>query len=60
MALFPLGVALLMLLIAPGLTKPLLITARGWIERHARTIVAIVLLGLGAALLRDGITGLTG
>jgi hypothetical protein len=59
-ALLPLGTALLMLLIAPGFTKPRLITLRGWVERHARTIVAVVLLGLAGALLRDGITGLTG
>jgi hypothetical protein len=59
-ALLPLAVALLMLLIAPGFTAPRLITARGWVERHARTIVGVVLLGLAASLLRDGITGLAG
>lgn len=59
-ALLPLGVALLMLLIAPRLTQPRLITLRGWVEKHARTIIAIVLLGLAVSLLRDGITGLTG
>jgi len=58
-ALLPLGTALLMLLIAPGFTEPRLITTRGWVERHARTIVAVVLLGLAASLLRDGIAGLT-
>jgi hypothetical protein len=59
-ALLPLAVALLMLLIAPGFTEPRLITARGFVERHARTIIAVVLLGLAASLLRDGISGLTG
>ena len=59
-ALLPLGVALLMLLIAPGFTNPRLVTARGWVERHARAIIAVVLLGLAASLLRDGIAGLTG
>jgi hypothetical protein len=59
-ALLPLAVALVMLLIAPGFTEPRLITARAWVERHARTIIAIVLLGLAASLLRDGITGLSG
>jgi hypothetical protein len=58
-ALLPLAIALLMLLIAPGFTHPRLITTRGWVERHARTIIAVVLLGLAASLLRDGITGLT-
>jgi hypothetical protein len=58
-ALLPLAAALLMLLIAPGFTEPRLITARGWVERHGRTIIAVVLLGLAASLLRDGITGLT-
>jgi hypothetical protein len=58
-ALLPLAIALLMLLIAPGFTEPRLITARGWVERHARTIIAVVLLGLAVSLLRDGITGLT-
>lgn len=58
-ALLPLAIALLMLLIAPGFTNPRLITTRGWVERHTRTIIAVVLLGLAASLLRDGITGLT-
>lgn len=59
-ALLPLGIALLMLRVAPRSTQPRLITARGWIERHGQTIIAIVLLGLAASLLRDGIAGLTG
>jgi hypothetical protein len=59
-ALLPLGIALVMLLVAPGFTQPRLIVARGWVQRHARVILAIVLLGLAASLLRDGITGLTG
>jgi uncharacterized membrane protein len=59
-ALIPLGAALAMLLIAPDLTKPRLLIVRGWVERHARTIVAIVLIGLSISLLRDGISGLTG
>jgi hypothetical protein len=58
-ALLPLAVAVLMLLIAPGFTQPRLITARGFVERHARTIIAVVLLGLAGSLVRDGITGLT-
>jgi hypothetical protein len=59
-ALLPLAAALLMLLIVPGFTEPRLVTARGFVERHARTIIAVVLLGLSVSLLRDGIAGLTG
>lgn len=57
-ALLPLGIALLMLLLAPGVTKPLLASARRVVERHGLTIIAIVLLGLALSLLRDGIVGL--
>ncbi len=59
-ALLPLGIALVMLVIARGFTQPRLVVARGWIERHAHTIIAIVLLGLAASLLRDGIAAVTG
>lgn len=58
-AMLPLGIALAMLLVARGFTTPLLIVARGWIERHSHAIMAVVLLGLGASLLRDGIAGVT-
>ena len=59
-ALISLGTALLMLLIAPGFTKPRLVTIRGSFERHARVIIAVVLLGLAVSVPPDGITGLTG
>jgi len=59
-ALLPLGVGLVMLLVAPSFSQPLLTAGRRWVERHAQTIIAIVLLGLAAALLRGGIKGLTG
>ncbi len=59
-ALLPLATALLMLLVAPDFTKPRLIKARGIVERHGRIIVAVVLLGLAASLMRDGIAGLVG
>lgn len=59
-ALLPLATALLMLLVARGFTHRLLVPVRGFIERHAHTIVAIVLLGLATSLLRDGIAGITG
>ncbi len=58
-ALLPLGIALVMLVVAPRFTEPRLIIVRGWVERHARTIIAIVLVGLAGSLLRDGIAGLT-
>jgi Sap, sulfolipid-1-addressing protein len=58
-ALLPLGVALVLLRVARRRTAPALAASRGWIERNSRTILAIVLLGLSAALLRDGIAGLT-
>jgi hypothetical protein len=57
-ALLPLAIALLMLLIAPGFTEPRLTRARELVERHARTIIAVVILGLAASLLRDGVAGL--
>lgn len=59
-ALLPLGVALVMLLLAPRFTEPRLILVRRWVERHAHTILAIVLFGLAVSLLRDGIAGLAG
>jgi hypothetical protein len=58
-ALLPLGVALVMLLVARRFTEPRLVVARGWIERHAHTVLAVVLLGLAVSLLRDGIAGIT-
>lgn len=59
-ALLPLGIALVMLLVARGFTEPRLIVARGWIERHAPVVIAVVLIGLAASLLRDGIAGVMG
>lgn len=59
-ALLPLGVALMMLLVARGFTEPRLHLARAWIERHAHAVVAIVLIGLAVSLVRDGIAGITG
>lgn len=57
-AFLPLGVALVMLLVAPGFTEPRLAAARAWVERYQRAIVAIILLGLAGALIRDGLAGL--
>ena len=58
-ALLPLETALLMLLVAPRATQRKLGAARVFVERHGQRIIAIVLLGLAASLLRDGIAGVT-
>jgi hypothetical protein len=58
-SLLPLGVALLMLIFARERTLRVLGAARGWLERNARSIVAVILVLLGAALIRNGIVGLT-
>jgi hypothetical protein len=58
-SLLPLGVALLMLIFARERTIRVLVAARGWLERNARSIVAVILVLLGVALLRNGIVGLT-
>jgi Sap-like sulfolipid-1-addressing protein len=58
-SLLPLALALLMLLIAHDRALQLLRGARGWLERHARTVAAVILVLLAAALLRNGIVGLT-
>jgi hypothetical protein len=47
-----------MLLITPERTMPVLAVARGWIERHARTVALVIVVALAASLLRDGISGL--
>ena len=58
-SLLPLLVALVLLLVAPGWAKRLLEGVRRWLERNARTIAAVILFALAAALLRNGIAGLT-
>jgi Sap, sulfolipid-1-addressing protein len=58
-SLLPLGVALLLLVIAPGWAERLLRGARAWIERRARTIAFVLLILIAASLLRNGIAGLT-
>src|SRR5271167_82008 len=59
-SLLPLSVALVALAVAPEPTQRLLMRARGWLERNARTIAAVILLLLAAILMRNGIAGLTG
>jgi uncharacterized membrane protein len=58
-SLLPLEVALLMLVFARERTIRILEAARGWLERHLRTIAGVILLLLAVALLRNGIAGLT-
>jgi hypothetical protein len=59
-SLLPLSVALVALAISPEPTRRALTSAREWLERHVRTIAAVILILLAAVLLRNGIAGLTG
>jgi hypothetical protein len=56
----PLAAALVMLVVAPDRARGTLQAARGWLERHARTVFAVIVLVFAAVLLRNGIAGLTG
>jgi len=58
-SLLPLSVALVALAVAREPTQRLLVRAREWLERNARTIAAVILLLLAAILMRNGIAGLT-
>ena len=58
-SLLPLSVALVALAVAREPTQRLLLRTREWLERNARTIAAVILLLLAAALMRNGIAGLT-
>ena len=58
-SLLPLIVALVMLAVAPERAKRVLIGARGWLERRARIVAAVILILLAASLLQHGIAGLT-
>jgi hypothetical protein len=58
-SLLPLAASLVLLLVAPGWTRRLLDSVRGWLELHARTIAAVIIVALALALLRNGIAGLT-
>ena len=59
-SLLPLAAALVLLVVAPERAQRVLQSARLWLERNARTVAAVILLLLAAALLRNGIAGLTG
>lgn len=58
-SLLPLAAALVMLAVARERAMRILEGARRWLEGNARTIAAVILIALGAALLRNGIVGLT-
>jgi len=59
-SLLPLAVALVLLAVARDWTARVLDQARAWLELHARTIAAVILIALAAALLRNGIAGSAG
>jgi Sap, sulfolipid-1-addressing protein len=59
-SLLPLALALILLLVARNWTMRLLERLRVWLELHARTIAAVVLVALALTLVRNGIAGLTG
>jgi hypothetical protein len=59
-SLLPLLMALLLLAVARDWTGRVLEQARAWLEVHARTIAAVIVIALAAALLRNGIAGLLG
>jgi uncharacterized membrane protein len=58
-SLLPLLAALIALGTSPDWAISKLQAARGWLERNARTLAAVIVLLLAAALLRNGIVGLT-
>jgi hypothetical protein len=58
-SLLPLAAALVLLVVARDWTARVLERARGWLELHARTVAAILLVLVSLALLRNGIAGLT-
>lgn len=58
-SLLPLLAALLALSVWRDWTVGALSASRDWLERHARTLAAVIVLLLAAALLRNGIVALT-
>jgi Sap, sulfolipid-1-addressing protein len=57
-SLLPLAIALVLLFIARDWTKQVLRSVRVWLELHARTIAAVIVVLLALSLLRNGISGL--
>jgi hypothetical protein len=58
-SLLPLSGALVALAVAREPTQRMLLRTREWLERNARTIAAVILLLLAAALMRNGVAGLS-
>jgi len=58
-SLLPLGVALILLVVARDWTMGILDVAKTWLERHAMQVFGVLVILLAAALLRNGISGLT-
>jgi len=58
-SLLPLGLAIVLLLIAPERGERILRAARVWLEGHLRLIASVIILLLALSLLRNGIAGLT-
>jgi uncharacterized membrane protein len=58
-SLLPLGLALISLVVARDWTERILNVAKSWLERHAVQVFCVLVILLSAALLRDGISGLT-
>jgi len=58
-SLLPLLAALVFLAVSRDRTVGVLGAARGWLERNARTLAAAIVVLLAAAILRNGIVGLT-
>ena len=59
-SLLPLALALVLLLVARSWTMQMLEGVRGWLELHARTIAAVVLLALAVTLVRNGVARFAG
>jgi len=58
-SLLTLAMALVLLIVAREWAERLLRRARAWLLLNARTVAAVIIVLLAAALLRNGIRGLT-
>ena len=58
-SLLPLAIALLLLAVARSWTMPKLQAVQQWFQRNLKTVAVVLLVVLGAVLLRNGIAGLT-
>jgi len=59
-SLLPLALALVLLLVARSWTMQMLDGVHGWLELHARTIAAVVLVALAVTLVRNGVARFAG